>query len=85
MLFRSHNRMGTSVAYRLETTRQMLKHLERSLVLHHPQGILDKGYAYVKDSRGHIVESSSEMLDKNQYELTFKDGKVPVVVKRSLK
>lgn len=80
-----HNRMGTSVAYRLETTRQMLKHLERSLVLHHPQGILDKGYAYVKDSRGHIVESSSEMLDKNQYELTFKDGKVPVVVKRSLK
>lgn len=75
------NRMATHISYRIETARKEIKHLERTLVLHHPQGILDKGYVLVKNDLGKVLTSASDIKLKKSYELQFKDG--TVTIKRS--
>ncbi len=78
-----HNRMATAVSYRIETTRQTLKHLERTLSIHHPNEILNKGFTFVQSESGEVITSALQMHEVETYQLSFKDGKVPIIKKGS--
>lgn len=83
LLDHHHSRMATAVSYRVETLRQQIKHFEKTLRLHHPQGILDKGFVYVQEEGGSVITSANQVKQKKTYLVNFKDGQVPMTVKRS--
>lgn len=76
-----HNLMATAISYRIATKRQEIKHFERTLILHHPQGILDRGFVYIQDEKGHVIKSAKKMKLKQVYTVHFKDGKVAMTKK----
>ncbi len=77
-----YNRQAAAIFYRLENARQTLKHLERTLTLHHPKGILDRGFALVKDDKGSVVSSIKGLKTTKSYTLLLKDGEKLIQVKK---
>ena len=65
----------TSMHRRLEATANRLARLASKLDALDPQGVMDRGYAYVRDKDG-LITRASDALPGMQVEIHFRDGSV---------
>ena len=68
------NRMELSVKQQLQTQQQQLLRLKNSLEHLNPQAVLTRGYAFVQNSVGEIINSTAQLSPNDAVVLTFGTG-----------
>jgi exodeoxyribonuclease VII large subunit len=68
------NRMELSVKQQLQTQQQQLLRLKNSLEHLNPQAVLTRGYAFVQNSVGEIINSTAQLSPNDSVVLTFGTG-----------
>lgn len=68
------NRMELSIKQQLQTQQQQLLRLKNSLEHLNPQAVLTRGYAFVQNSVGEIINSTAQLSPNDAVVLTFGTG-----------
>lgn len=68
--------MLNSLNIKINKIDNLLRHLE----LVNPTSILSRGYAIIKDKKGHIVKHSSEVLHQERIEVVFSNDSISAIV-----
>jgi len=68
--------MDVLLGKKLERERNRLEQLRLILTENRPASILDKGYAMVEDSCGHVVSSAAAIVEGGQYRIRLRDGSI---------
>ena len=58
----------------LKEKRQLLTLYQNRLALLNPNSVLERGYAYLEDEKGHIVSSNTQIEEGQTIQTTLKDG-----------
>ncbi|MGE0802796.1 MAG: exodeoxyribonuclease VII large subunit, partial [Lautropia sp.] len=66
-------------AARLDTGRQRLEHLESALALVNPRGVLERGYAIVRDAGGTIVRRPAQVAAGAPLAIELAEGRLGAV------
>jgi exodeoxyribonuclease VII large subunit len=78
-------RLQTYIAQQLKTKQQNLLRLGQNLQHLNPQAVLTRGYAFVQDSSGTIISSSSQLKSSDEVKLTFGAGTADAVISKTNK
>lgn len=78
-------RLQTYIDQQLKTKQQNLLRLGQNLQHLNPQAVLTRGYAFVQDSSGTIISSSSQLKSNDEVKLTFGAGTADAVISKTNK
>jgi exodeoxyribonuclease VII large subunit len=77
-------RLQSAMGHTLDDKQVALKRMREILNLLHPQTILDRGYAFVRDSNGQVVRDSRQLQPGDHLTLTLAQGSAETeVIRRS--
>ncbi len=74
------NRLKLSMLNSLNININKIDNLLRHLELVNPTNILSRGYAIIKDKKGHIVKHSSEVSHQERIEVVFANDSISAIV-----
>lgn len=78
-------RLQTYIDQQLKTKQQNLLRLGQNLQHLNPQAVLTRGYAFVQNSSGTIISSSSQLKSNDEVKLTFGAGTADAVISKTNK
>jgi len=78
-------RLQTYIDQQLKTKQQNLLRLGQNLQHLNPQAVLTRGYAFVQNSSGTIISSSSQLKSNDEVKLTFGAGSADAVISKTNK
>ncbi len=79
------SRLQRAYALRLDSTDKRLQSLGQLLISFSPQGVLQRGYALVRDVDGTLITSAASAKTKQSVTLLFHDGETPAQVDKPKK
>jgi exodeoxyribonuclease VII large subunit len=78
---RLHDRLGFNRSQQLEQRAQRLERAALRLSSVDPHRVLDRGYAWLSDEKGHALTKVSQFQAGQSVQATLSDGSVPLTVK----
>ncbi|HEY9268252.1 MAG TPA: exodeoxyribonuclease VII large subunit [Methylotenera sp.] len=75
-------RLQSAALQQLKTRQQNLLRLGQNLQHLNPQAVLTRGYAFVQDTNGAIVNSSNQLHENDQVKLTFGTGSADAIINK---
>jgi exodeoxyribonuclease VII large subunit len=75
-------RLQSAALQQLKTRQQNLLRLSQNLQHLNPQAVLTRGYAFVQDKHGAIVNSSDQLRKDDQVKLTFGIGSADAIINK---
>ncbi len=76
------SRLQNAALQLLNTRQQNLLRLSQNLQHLNPQAVLTRGYAFVHDTNGTIVNNSNQLSENDQVKLTFGTGSAEAVINK---
>lgn len=76
-------RLLNSMAQQLKTRQQDLVRLSQNLGHLNPQGVLTRGYAFVQNSHGTIIQDSAQLTPGESVKLTLRVGSAEAIVSKT--
>lgn len=73
-------RLKNLVTQQLNTNQQNLHRLGQNLQHLNPQAVLTRGYAFVQDSKGSIINSSAQLKTGDEVKLTLSHGAADAII-----
>ncbi|MEO6626391.1 MAG: exodeoxyribonuclease VII large subunit, partial [Burkholderiaceae bacterium] len=67
---------------RLARARERVAALDQNLAHLNPQGVLDRGYALVRDAQGRIVQRAAQLAPHDPVSITLAHGSASAVISR---
>jgi exodeoxyribonuclease VII large subunit len=67
-------RLNASIARQLQTKQQILLRLQQNILHLNPKAVLTRGYAFVQNQSGAIINSSQKLQIGDEVKLTFEQG-----------
>ena len=71
---------GNALARKLENHEKRLERAGKLLDAYSYQGVLDRGYALVRDDKGKVIRSKSKLKSGQKVDLVFADGEAGAVI-----
>jgi exodeoxyribonuclease VII large subunit len=75
-------RLNASIARQLQTKQQILLRLQQNLLHLNPKAVLTRGYAFVQNQSGAIINSSQKLQIGDEVKLTFEQGTAEASIKK---
>lgn len=75
-------RLQSAALQQLKIRQQNLLRLSQNLQHLNPQAVLTRGYAFVQDTNGAIVNSSNQLHENDQVKLTFGTGSADAIINK---
>lgn len=79
-LIQIQNRFASLIQQQLSHKQQQLLRLSQNLQHLNPQAVLTRGYAFVQDTQGNIVNSSTQLKSGDAVSLTLSSGAADAVI-----
>lgn len=76
-------RLNASIARQLQTKQQILLRLQQNLLHLNPKAVLTRGYAFVQNQSGAIINSSQKLQIGDEVKLTFEHGTAEASIKKT--
>jgi exodeoxyribonuclease VII large subunit len=76
-------RLSSLMKQQLSTKQQSLLRLGQSLQHLNPQAVLIRGYAFVQDSKGSIINSSTQLKTGDEVKLTLSIGSADAIISKT--
>ena len=76
-------RLNVCINQQLQTKQHNLLRLSQNLQHLNPQAVLTRGYAFVKNKSGNIINSSSQLQRGDEVTLTFDQGTADATIKKT--
>lgn len=77
------SRLNMSISQQLQTKQQHLQRLSQNLTHLNPQAVLTRGYAFVQNKRGDIVNSSQQLQSGDEVILKFGTGSAEATINQT--